>query len=140
MWHGVTQIWIELTWWQNSTKIEETKNNITNSQFFHIYCKHLACERGQIYAAPWDFCLPCDTGSYSETNHAITCTPCPDGLTTHSPGRTNSSECVKGEELSANIIITDLLHVSCYKTVQSPRAILSLSNNSKNNVKTHFYY
>ena len=58
MWHGVTQIWIELTWWQNSTKIEETKNNITNSQFFHIYCKHLACERGQIYAAPWIFVYP----------------------------------------------------------------------------------
>ena len=34
---------------------------------------------------------------------------------------------MKGEELSANIIITDLLHVSCYKTVQSPKAILSFN-------------
>ena len=53
------------------------------------------CAMGYFRNSADNECVPCEIGTYSDTNNADLCTSCPDGETTLQKGSTSSSQCGK---------------------------------------------
>ena len=55
---------------------------------FHIQYI-LACNSGQFWDASTQQCVDCPINTYTNTNNADTCTPCPEGQVTTGEGNTH---------------------------------------------------
>ena len=63
--------------------------NWSLKQFYFV-----ACRKGEYRHPVRQHCTDCTAGTYSDTEEAASCTPCPEGYSTYSIRSDDASDCI----------------------------------------------